>query len=168
MDLKPEARADSPGEQPFWTQSADALFLTLKCSRDGLAQADADERLRQVGPNADAAGKRPGLIRAIVGRLVEPLSLILLAAGVVSAVTGDTIGGSIIVAILSMSIGLDTIQEGRAVRAADVLKMSVALKACVRRGGAFADVGVEAVVPGDVVRVRAGDIVPADALMLDG
>ncbi len=168
MDQKPSAADDSPGQQPFWTKSADALFVTLKSSREGLTKADADERLKRTGPNADAIGKRPNLIRVIAGRLFEPLSLILLAAGVVSAATGDVIGGSIIVAILSMSIGLDTIQEGRAVRAADVLKMSVALKASARRGGAFVEISVETVVPGDVIRIRAGDIVPADALLLDG
>ncbi len=168
MDLKPGASGDSPAQPPFWTRSADSLFASLNSSRQGLAMKDADERLRRIGPNADAADKRPDLIRVVVGRLLEPLSLILLAAGVVSAVTGDIIGGSIIVAILSMSIGLDTVQEGRAVRAADVLKKSVALKAWVQRGDAFSEIEVEAVVPGDVIRVRAGDIVPADALMLDG
>ncbi|WP_454883268.1 magnesium-translocating P-type ATPase [Sphingomonas oryzagri] len=167
MDLTPKSAADVPAHQPFWTQSTDALLLTLKCSVDGLSQAEADERLDRIGPNADAAAKRSNLLRTIAGRLLEPLSLILLAAGVVSAVTGDVIGGSIIVVILSMSIGLDTIQEGRAIKAADVLRLSVALKASVRRDGAFVDTHVEKVVPGDVIRVRAGDIVPADALVLE-
>ena len=157
---------DTPS--PFWTQSSDALFATLTCSRDGLSQAAASERLARHGPNADDAGQRPSLLRSVVARLVEPLSLILLAAGIVSTATGDSIGGSIIVAILVMSIGLDTVQEGKAVRAADLLKLSVALKASVRRDGAFVEIGVDGVVPGDIVRVRAGDIVPADAFMLAG
>jgi Mg2+-importing ATPase len=152
----------------FWIQSPEALLAALECDRGGLSQAVAAERLAHYGRNADAAGKRPSVMRSVAGRLLEPLSLILLAAGIVSAVTGDTIGGSIIVAILTMSIGLDTLQEGRAIRAADELRMSVALKASVKRDGAFVEVGVEALVPGDVVRVRAGDIVPADALVLDG
>ena len=76
-------------------------------------------------------------MRAILRRLLEPLSLILLAAGIVSVVTGDAIGGSIIVAILALSIGLDTVQEGHAVRTAEILRRSVALKAEVKRDGAF-------------------------------
>ena len=104
---------------------------------------------------------------AVWRRLLEPLSLILLAAGIVSAATGDGIGGAIIVAILVLSIGLDTFQEGRAVKAAEILRRSVALKAEVKRDGAFVPVEVDAVVPGDVVRVRAGDIIPADALVLE-
>jgi P-type Mg2+ transporter len=168
MELKPVITTTGSTKQPFWTQSSDTIFATLRCDSNGLAQADAAKRLERSGPNADDAGIRPGLLRLLFGRLLEPLSLILLAAGVVSAATGDVIGGSIIVAILSLSIGIDTIQERRAVRAADVLKMSVALKACARRDGSFIEIGVESVVPGDVIRIRAGDIVPADALVLDG
>src|SRR5699024_1559493 len=62
-------------------------------------------------------------------RLLEPLSLILLVAGIISMGTGDVIGGAIIVMILALSIGLDTVQEGHAVRAAEELRRSVALKA---------------------------------------
>ena len=70
-------------------------------------------------------------------------------------------------AILVLSIGLDTFQEGRAVKAAEVLRRSVALKAEVKRDGAFVPVEVDTVVPGDVIRVRGGDIIPADALVLE-
>jgi Mg2+-importing ATPase len=107
------------------------------------------------------------LFGAIARRLLEPLSLILLAAGIVSVVTGDTIGGSIIVTILAFSIGLDTIQEGHAVNAAEILRRSVALKTEVKRDGGFHSIAVEAVVPGDILRVRCGDIIPADALLLE-
>ncbi len=80
---------------------------------------------------------------------------------------GDTVGGSIIVAILTLSIGLDTIQEGQALKAAEVLRRSVALKAEVKRDGAFKEIDVDKVVPGDILRVRAGDIIPADALIIE-
>jgi Mg2+-importing ATPase len=144
-----------------------ALLAKLHCGRDGLSTAEAATRLRQYGPNADATAKRASLFGAILRRLLEPLSLILLAAGVVSAATGDAVGGSIIVVILAVSIGLDTVQEGQAARAAEELRKSVALKAEVRRDGVYVQVGVEAVAPGDVIRVRSGDIVPADALVLE-
>jgi Mg2+-importing ATPase len=155
------------GMQRFWTRTPDALRAELGCNRDGLSTQDAETRLGRYGPNADAVAKRTSVLGAIARRLLEPLSLILLAAGIVSAVTGDTIGGSIIVTILAFSIGLDTIQEGHAVKAAEVLSRSVAPKAEVKRDGAFRAVPVEAVVPGDILRVRAGDIIPADALLLE-
>ncbi|WP_394760823.1 magnesium-translocating P-type ATPase [Phenylobacterium sp.] len=163
--MRPEATPDAPA--PFWIQSEAALRAKLHCGRDGLSAAEAAARLRQYGPNADATAKRPSLLGAILRRLLEPLSLILLAAGVVSAATGDAVGGSIIVIILAVSIGLDTVQEGQAARAAEELRKSVALKAEVRRDGAYVQIGVEAVAPGDVIRVRAGDIIPADALVLE-
>src|SRR5476649_1832998 len=151
----------------FWTLAKDALCAELHCSPDGLGSADAATRLAQYGANSDLAAKRVSVGGAVLRRLLEPLSLILLAAGVVSAVTGDNIGGAIIVVILGLSIGLDTFQEGRAARAAEELRRSVALKAEVKRDGTFVSVEVETVVPGDLVRVRAGDIIPADALVLE-
>ena len=131
------------------------------------ATAEATARLAQYGPNADAPPRHANALVAVFRRLLEPLSLILLAAGIVSAATGDDIGGAIIVTILVLSIGLDTFQEGRALKAAEVLRRSVALKAEAKRDGAFVRVEVDTVVPGDLVRVRAGDIIPADALLLE-
>ena len=151
----------------FWRLPAEALSAQLGCALRGLSAAEADERLARFGPNSDAPPRIEGAARAILRRLLEPLSLILLVAGIISMLTGDDIGGLIIVLILALSIGLDTIQEGHAVRAAEILRRSVALKAEVNRDGAFVDIDVEHVVPGDLLRVRAGDIIPADALILE-
>jgi P-type Mg2+ transporter len=153
-------------ENAFWRLSPQDVCRRLGCGADGLSQEDANARLALYGPNGDTPVKRNPAWRAVVRRLLEPLSLILLVAGIISILTGDTIGGSIIVLILAISIGLDTIQEGHAVRAAELLRRSVALKAEVRRDGVFRQVDVEAVVPGDLIRVRAGDIIPADALVV--
>ena len=151
----------------FWNETPGAISATLRCGLNGLSSDDAEQRLNQYGLNSDAEMKADGLLRAIFRRLLEPLSLILLAAGIVSIATGDAIGGAIIVTILALSIGLDTVQEGHAVKAADLLRRSVALKAEVKRDGVFQKVEVGKVVPGDILRVRAGDIVPADALVLE-
>jgi len=161
------ATVNSEGTVPFWTRSKDALCTELHCSSDGIGSADAATRLAQYGANSDLVAKHVSVGAAVLRRLLEPLSLILLAAGIVSAVTGDDIGGAIIVVILGLSIGLDTFQEGRAARAAEELRRTVALKAEVKRDGTFASVEVETVVPGDLMRVRAGDIIPADALVLE-
>ncbi|WFU42690.1 magnesium-translocating P-type ATPase [Bradyrhizobium sp. CB82] len=151
----------------FWRFSADALARQLGCGLRGLTTRDAAERLHRFGPNTDAPPRIEGAMRAILRRLFEPLSLILLVAGIISMLTGDDIGGLIIVLILTLSIGLDTIQEGHAVRAAEMLRRSVALKAEVKRDSGFGQVDVERVVPGDILRIRAGDIIPADALILE-
>ncbi|MBR0989762.1 magnesium-translocating P-type ATPase [Bradyrhizobium japonicum] len=151
----------------FWHLAPPELCTRLGCSLQGLTAAEAAQRLDRFGPNSDAPPRVEGAARAILRRLLEPLSLILLVAGIISMLTGDEIGGLIIVLILVLSIGLDTIQEGHAVRAAEILRRSVALKAEVRRDGIFREIDVDHVVPGDLLRVRAGDIIPADALILE-
>jgi len=163
----PKRTQSEPEQAPFWTRSVNDLRATLGCGDDGLSTTDASDRLGRYGLNADVVGKRAGALQAILRRLLEPLSLILLAAALVSAGTGDLVGGSIIATILILSIGLDTVQEGHAVRAADVLRQSVALTAEARRDGTYVQVPVENVVPGDMIRVRAGDIVPADGLVIE-
>ncbi len=163
----------SPGTAPagaldrFWTLPPDEACRRLECGLQGLTGQEAGARLDRFGPNTDVKPRRTGPLIAILRRLAEPLVLILLIAAVISAVTGDTASAAIIVAMLVLSIGLDTVQEGRAVRAAEMLRRSVALTAEVKRDGTFIEVPVETVVPGDVIRVRAGDIVPADALVLE-
>jgi len=152
---------------PFWTLGKDALCRRLRCNGAGIDSVEAASRLETYGANSDAAPPTIGVLRALLRRLLEPLCLILLAAALVSALTGDAVGGSIIVTILALSIGLDTFQEGRAVKAAALLRHSVALKAEVKRDGSFREITVERVVPGDVVRIQAGDIVPADGLLLE-
>jgi len=157
----------SAAPERFWNLSAQALCERLQCSLGGLTGAQAQTLLVRHGPNADAPPQARGLAAAIGRRLREPLSLILLGAGAVSVATGDGVGGGIIVTILGLSIGLDTVQEGRATRAAEMLRRAVALQAEVMRDGSFRQVPVEEVVPGDIMRVRAGDIIAADALVLE-
>ena len=150
----------------FWTLSVDAVSAGLNCGTDGLAQAEAAARLDRYGRNLDKAPRRDNAARALVRRLLEPLALVLLAAAVVSGVSGDVSGAVIIALILGLSIGLDTLQEHQALRAAEMLRRSVAVRTEARRDGEFVDVQAEDLVPGDVIRVRCGDVVPADALVL--
>lgn len=147
--------------------SVDTLLGEFDANRDGLDTVEAATRLKTFGPNSENIGKWVSTVHAVARRLLEPLSLILLAAGVVSAATGDAIGGSIIVVILAFSVLLDTYQEGRAVNAAETLRRSVAVSANVRRDGVFRGIPIDTVVPGDLIRVQAGDIIPADALILE-
>ncbi len=168
-DIATPTELSSPGPSgAFWVRGLEALCAELRCGLDGLGAVDAARRLERYGPNSDAGTRAGGALQAVLRRLLEPLALILIAAGLVSVVTGDVVGGVIIVAILGLSIGLDTVQEGHATRAAEALRHTVALKAEVRRDGSFVTVPVEQVVPGDILRMRAGDIVPADALVIDG
>ena len=153
--------------KPFWTQPLDAVFADVTSSAQGLAAGEAASRLETYGPNSDAPVRKTSSFTAIARRFLEPLILLLLFAAGVSAATGDVTSASIIAAIIIVSVALDAVQEGRAAKAADALKQSVALKADVRRDGQFLTIPTADVVPGDVFRVRTGDIVPADALVLE-
>ena len=153
--------------KPFWTQSLADAFAALASKPDGLSGIEARTRFAHYGPNTDAAARKTTPFTAIARRFLEPLVLLLLFAAAISATTGDAASAGIIVAIIIISVGLDAIQEGRAAKAADALKQSVALKAEVKRDGQFVTIAAADVVPGDVFRVRTGDVIAADALVVD-
>ena len=159
----------SPSGLPkaFWTLTPQAVASALGSGLDGLTQADAEARLRLYGRNVDRAVRSTGPLLAVAKRFLEPLALVLLAAAVVSGVTGDIASAVIIVVILTLSIGLDTVQEHRAMRAAELLRKSVAVRTEAKRDGKFVEVMAEEIAPGDLIRVRCGDVVPADALVLE-
>lgn len=151
---------------PFWTQSPEILAQVLHCGLRGLGEAEAGDRLRRYGPNVDQAPRREGLLRAVGRRLLEPLSLVLIAAALLSGASRDPASASMILLMLLLSIGLDMIQEGRARRAADALRRSVAVKIRVTRGAIVRWIEAEELVPGDLIHLSPGDVVPADALIL--
>ena len=154
-------------DQPFWTRSPAQSASALGCGVAGLASSDAVLRLTKYGRNADAELREYGLVVSVGRRLLEPMCLVLIAAAIVSAATGDAPSAAIILVILGVSVALDAVQEGSAKRAAEALRHSVALKAEVKRDGKFVPVDAETVVPGDVFRVGVGDIIPADAIVLE-
>lgn len=106
------------------------------------------------------------MLRRFGNPFVLLLLLLLLFAGAVSAATGDAVSAAIIAAIVVMSVFLDFVQEHRAERAAERLKQSVALRAVVLRNGREQGIAARGIVPGDVVAMRAGQLVPADGRLL--
>jgi len=157
-----------PGTPPprFWQSPIETLPGPQPWSR-GLTQAEASERYEKFGPNDVLAERARPLWRAVVDRFSNPLILILLFASALSAWTGDVLSFAIIVAIVLLSVVLDVVQQRRAENAVDALRRSVGLKATVVRDGTEAELPVERLVPGDVVRLSAGDIVPADCRLLE-
>jgi Mg2+-importing ATPase len=151
----------------FWATDQDTLVAQLGSASSGLAAAEAGRRVAQHGPNTVVDGPRREILGKIGRRLIEPLVAILLVAALVSGLTGDWPGFAIIACIVAVSVGLDVVQEHRAELAAERLRESVAVKAFVRRDGHVATLPVERLVPGDVVELAAGGLVPADGLLLE-
>ena len=115
------------------------------------------DRTGSIRPSAKS------LLIAFAERFSNPLVLILLFAAAVSAFTGDVASFVIIAIIVLMSVILDVTQERQAQNAADKLREQVALSARVLRDGKPADIPATEIVPGDIVLLAAGDLVPADA-----
>ena len=93
--------------------------------------------------------------------------IILLVASGLSAATGDVASFVVVVTIVTISITLDFVQEVRAQNAVEALRRSVAVQATVRRDGASLSVPIDQLVPGDIVELIAGDLVPADSRLLE-
>jgi Mg2+-importing ATPase len=130
----------------------------------GLAAAD---RLRQYGPNRLQPARQRALLLQFLTHFKNPLVLVLLAASGISALTGDVTGAFIIGVIVVMSVTLDFVQSYRAGRAAEQLALQVAVTATVLRDGQRRELPVAELVPGDVVLLSAGSLVPADARLLE-
>ena len=143
------------------------LFQRLHSTDSGLSTSDAAAVLKTVGPNQVESTKPKGLLAAFVERFSNPLVLILLFAAAVSAFTGDIASFVIIAVIVLVSVILDVTQEYQAQHAAEKLSKRVALSAKALRDGQPADIPVTEIVPGDVVLLAAGDLVPADSRLIE-
>jgi Mg2+-importing ATPase len=128
----------------------------------GLTTAEAHRRARQHGPNILRPRVETAPWHALLRRFRNPLVLVLLAASVLSAFTGEIASFVIIVAMVVLSIAIDFVQEHRAGRAAEALIHRVQLHARVLRDGREVSLPVAQLVPGDAVLLSAGAIVPAD------
>jgi Mg2+-importing ATPase len=129
----------------------------------GLTSIEATNRLAQFGPNEPATSKRTATLYQLLLLFANPLAIILLAASAISAALGQTINASIIVLMVLLSVALNFIQTFRSQRAVDRIRNEVAPNATVLRDGKWIEIPRREVVPGDVIKLAAGDLVPADA-----
>jgi Mg2+-importing ATPase len=146
--------------------SIEQLMAELRSSIDGLTSEQAVERLQRHGPNEPKPVQRTGPLRELIRFLANPLVLILLAASLVSAFLGQILDACIIAAMIVLSVVLNFLQAYRSQQAVRRLQEKVAGTATVRRDGQWCEVPRRTVVPGDVVRLGAGDMIPADARLL--
>ncbi len=153
--------------EEIWKEPADRLLARLTTTPAGLNTAEALSRLSTYGLNDAATVKRSPLWLQFLARFRSPLVIILLVASGLSAATGDAASFFIVVTIVTLSITLDFVQEVRAQNAVEALRRSVAVQATVRRDGKSLSLPVDQLVPGDIVELIAGDLVPADSRLLE-
>ena len=145
----------------------DGLLAELHASRGGLTADDARRRLGEVGPNEPARAPRTAGLVQILLLLANPLVIILLIASAASAILGERVNASIIVLMVGLSVVLNFVQTYRSHRVAERLRDVVAPTATALRAGTWIEIRRRDLVPGDIVRVAAGDRVPADARLLE-
>ena len=152
---------------PYWSLDVGDLSTSLGSSSNGLTAARAAERLAVVGPNSVEDAQRLGPLRLLWRQVESPLVLILIFAAAVSLGLSEWVDAAIILAIVIGSTLLGFYQEYRASAAVEELKKRLALTCRVVRDGVEGTVRADALVPGDVLVLSAGNLIPADGRILE-
>lgn len=151
----------------YWSRDVAELSTALSSGASGLSSERAAEQLLLVGPNSVEDATRLSAFRLLLRQFESPLVLILIFAAAISLGLQQWADASIILAIVFGSTLLGFYQEYRASAAVEELKHRLALKCRVLRDGIEQTVTVSAIVPGDVIVLSAGNLIPADGLVIE-
>jgi magnesium-transporting ATPase (P-type) len=150
-------------------EAAEAL-RKLETAPEGLTEVVAEERLAKAGPNEVATEKRHTWATRLFHAVRNPLVILLTVLAIISfstaQETSDFVGAWLMVIMVMLGVGLRFIQESKADSAAAKLKAMIKVTATVIRGGQAAEVPLQRLVPGDIVKLSAGDMIPADVRVL--
>jgi P-type Mg2+ transporter len=150
----------------YWALAPQELLQRLQSAPEGLSSAQAAERLERFGFNRMREERRLTRLHVLVRQFASPLLLLLLIAAVVAAATGELVDAAIVLAILSASVLIGYRREYSAHAAAATLRESIKTRTKVLRDRKEHTVPLEQIVPGDIVLLSAGSLVPADAIIL--
>ena len=166
--LTPQVTLAPPGESKAGTHTIPlkTLFEQLQSSEQGLTGEEVRKRQDTYGPNDTTGIKRSSGLVQFLRLFLNPLVAILLLAAIVSAILGDRINASIIIAIVLLSNILNFVQTYQSQNAVEKLRAGVAPTATALRDGKWIEVPRRDLVPGDMIRLMAGDLVPADARLV--
>ncbi|MFN3847025.1 MAG: HAD-IC family P-type ATPase, partial [Paracoccaceae bacterium] len=154
-------------EASYWSEDAAVVLAELGSGPGGLTSNRAAALLATTGPNSVEDAPRLSALRLLLRQFESPLVLILAFAAVISLVLQQWVDAGIILAIVLGSSALSFFQEYRASTAVEELKKRLALTARVLRDGAERVLPVTQIVPGDVIVLSAGNLIPADGLVIE-
>jgi Ca2+-transporting ATPase len=165
----PKSSTPSAASEPRWhTLAADQVLHSEGVdAQRGLSAAEAATRAERFGPNTFAAGQAESRWHAFARQYADPMQLVLLAAGIGSLYPLKQLGTGLLLILLTLFNAVEgRQQEGKAATAVAALQKMVIIKAKVRREGRLAEIPAAQLVPGDIVALGAGDIVPADGRLV--
>src|SRR6478672_13961623 len=139
----------------------------MSSAESGLTSGEAARRLAVYGPNEAVPVRRLSGLLQLVQLFANPLVIILLVASAIAASLGQRVDALIIVTMVALGVAINFWQSYRSQQAAEQLRSSVIPTATVLRDGAWLETPLRNVVPGDVFRLSAGDLVPADGRLLE-
>lgn len=151
----------------YWSKSASDLFVSLKSSQSGLTDAEASSRIRQYGENLVRSQEKITPILLFLSQFKNPIMIILIAATIISGLTGDLLDSLIIMGIVIASVVLSFLQEYSASHVIEDLRSKVQLESVVLRNGIPKNIPSQNIVPGDLVILSAGSLIPADGVILE-
>jgi Mg2+-importing ATPase len=161
-----ERKPPSPSElDRLAALEPDAVLAELGCTWDGLTSTDAAERFGRVGANELVSSRRTAL-SVLLAQLRSPLLGLLLVAASVSIAVGEVTGGSIIVAIMALSVALGFVNEYRSEQTLASLRTRTGRRARALRDGSATEISAAELTRGDVCLLQTGDVVPADLRLL--
>ncbi|BCS90950.1 MAG: plasma-membrane proton-efflux P-type ATPase [Candidatus Micrarchaeota archaeon] len=147
--------------------SIDDLFNRLATNEKGLSREEAEKRLKQYGYNS-VEEKKDSFLKILKNHLFNVINLILLIAALLSILVNQIFNAYIIVALIIFNSLMGSFQENTARKAIDELKKQIRVRCKVLRDSQWIVVDSSEIVPGDIIRVRVGDFVPADSKIIDG
>ncbi|MBD0364582.1 MAG: cation-translocating P-type ATPase [Flavisolibacter sp.] len=148
-------------------QSVDEVLSTLQSRHSGLSASEAEERLKEYGFNQLAEKKKKPAWLLFLAQFKDIMILILMAAAVVSGIVGDIKDAIVILVIVILNAVVGFVQEYRAGKAMDALKKMAASSAKVKREHEVMQIPSSHLVPGDIIMLEAGDVVPADLRLME-
>ncbi len=159
--------SDKRGKVVLWALPANKLFEYLKSSPQGLTEAESERRLEEYGQNEILGKERKDWRTILLSQFKNALVIVLIFAAIASYFLGEKVNSVVILSIVLVNSSLGFAQEYKAERVLRELNRYVTLAATVERNGEKAQVDAKQIVPGEIVYLRAGDIVPADIRLLE-
>jgi len=151
----------------YYDEAADAVLKTLNTSQTGLSSGEAENRLKQYGKNELKEEEKTSMVKLFLSQFKSFLIIILMVAALVSAFLGELVDAFVILFTVFLAGVLGFVQEYRAEESIKLLKSLTSPEALVVRDGKEIKVPSSLLVPGDILILQAGDMIPADARLLE-